>query len=146
MLRILQLSVYVNTLASLLKVCFLMQAHATLALSQYEAKYTLCSKHLIIVITVLKFYYFKISFFLRVTFIMLFFLILRTKLLYFVLLFKILFILFTLYYKRSFFFMFNSFHKLLNFHFQLILIIINSLSFYRAITSLYSSLYNVIRN
>ncbi len=116
MLRILQLSVYVNTLASLLKVCFLMQAHATLALSQYEAKYALCSKHLIIVIIMLKFYYFIIFFFSRITFIMLFFLILRTKLSYFILSLKILFILFTLYYKRSSFFMFNSFYKSLNFH------------------------------
>ncbi len=123
-----------------------MQAHATLTLSQYEAKYALCSKHLIIMITVLKFYYFIISFFSRVTFIVLFFLILRTKLSYFASSLRIFFILFTLYYKCSSFFMFNSSYKLLNFYSQLILIIIDSLSFYRAITSLYSSLRNVIRD
>ncbi len=123
-----------------------MQAHATLALLQYKAKYALCLKHLIIMIIVLKFYYFINSFFSRITFIMLFFLILRTKLSYFVSSLKILFILFTLYYKCSFFFIFNSFHKSLNFHYQLILIVINSLSFYRVITSSYSLLYNVIRD
>ncbi len=123
-----------------------MQAYTTLALSQYEVKYALCLKHLIIIITVLKFYYFIISFFSRVTFIMLFFFILRTKLLNFVSSLKILFILFTLYYKRSSFFMFNLSYKSLNFYSYLILIIINSLSFYRVSTSLSSSLRNMIRN
>ncbi len=136
----------INALALLSVLCFLMLTYLTRALSQHEAKYALCSKHLIIVITVLKFYYFIISFFSRVTFIMLFFLILRTKLLYFVSSLRIFFILFTLYHKRSSFFMFNLFYKSLNFHFQLILIVIDSLSFCRAITSLYSSLRNVIRD
>ncbi len=115
-------------------------------LSQYEAKYSLCSNHLIIVTTVLEFYSFLISFFSRITFTMLFFLILRTKLSYFFSLLRILSVLSALYHKRSSFFMFKAFHKSSNFHSQLILIIVNSTSFCYAITSLYLSLCNMIRD
>ncbi len=115
-------------------------------LSQYEAKYSLCSNHLIIVTTVLKFYSSLISLFLQVTFIMLFFLILHTKLSYFFLLLKILSVLSALYHKCSFFFMFKAFYKSLNFHSQLILIIVNSTSFYCAIMSSYLSLCNIIHD
>jgi len=113
---------------------------------QYEAKYSLCSNHLIIMITVLKFYSSLISFFLQVIFTMLFFFILYMKLSYFISLFKIFFVLFTLYYKHSFSFMFKVFYKSLNFYSQLILIIINLSSFYHAIMNSYLSLYNVIYN
>ncbi len=118
----------------------------TQALSQYEAKFSLCLNHLIIVITVLEFYSFLISFFLQVTFTMLFFLILRMKLSYFVSLLRIFSVLSTLYYKRSFSFMFKVFHKSLNFHLQLILIIVDSSSFCRSIMSSYSLLHNVIHD
>ncbi len=115
-------------------------------LSQYEAKYSLCSNHLIIMTTVLEFYSSLISFFLQVTFMMLFFLILRMKLSYFFSSLRILSVLSALYHKHSFFFMFKAFHKLLNFHFQLILIIVNSTSFCCAIMNSYSSLCNMIRD
>jgi len=115
-------------------------------LSQYEAKYSLCSNHLIIVTTVLEFYSSLISLFLQVTFTMLFFLILHMKLLYFFLSLRILSVLSALYHKRLFFFMFKAFHKLLNFHSQLILIIVDSTSFCCAIMSSYSSLCNMIRD
>jgi hypothetical protein len=131
-------------LASLLALCSLMLTYATQALLQYEAKYLLCLNHLIIVITVLEFYSFLISFFLRITFTMLFFLILRMKLSYFVSWLRIFSVLSTLYHKCSFFFMFKVFHKSLNFHLQLILIIVDSSSFCRAIMSSYSLLCNVI--
>ncbi len=115
-------------------------------LSQYEAKYSLCSNHLIIVTTVLEFYSSLISFFLRVMFTMLFFLILHTKLSYFFSSLRILSVLSALYHKRSFFFMFKAFHKSLNFHSQLILIIVNLTSFCCAITNSYSSLCNMIHD
>jgi len=115
-------------------------------LSQYEAKYSLCSNHLIIVTTVLEFYSSLISFFLQVMFTMLFFLILHTKLLYFFSSLRILSVLSALYHKRSFFFMFKAFHKSLNFHSQLILIIVNLTSFCCAITNSYSSLCNMIHD
>ena len=118
----------------------------TQALSQYEAKFSLCSNHLIIVITVLEFYSSLISLFLQVTFTVLFFLILRTKLSYFISSLKIFFVLFTLYHKRSFSFISQVFHKSLNFHSQLILIIVNSSSFCRSIMNSYSSLRNVIHD
>ncbi len=118
----------------------------TQALSQYEAKFSLCSNHLIIVITVLEFYSSLISLFLQVTFTVLFFLILRTKLSYFISSLKIFFVLFTLYHKRSFSFISKVFHKSSNFHSQLILIIINSSSFCRSIMNSYSSLRNVIHD
>ena len=116
----------------------------TEVLLQYEAKYSLCSNHLIIVITVLEFYSSLISLFSQVMFTMLFFLILHMKLSYFFSLLKILSVLSALYYKRSFFFMFKAFHKLLNFHSQLILIIIDLTSFCCIITSSYSLLCNII--
>jgi len=115
-------------------------------LLQYEAKYLLCSNHLIIVTTVLEFYSSLISFFLRVIFTMLFFLILHMKLSYFFLSLRILSVLSALYHNHSFFFMFKAFHKLLNFHSQLILIIVNSTSFCCAIMNSYSSLYNMIHD
>ncbi len=115
-------------------------------LSQYEAKYSLCSNHLIIVTTVLEFYSSLISFFLRVMFTMLFFLILHTKLSYFFSSLRILSVLSALYHKRSFFFMFKAFHKSLNFHSQLILIIVNLTSLCCAITNSYSSLCNMIHD
>jgi len=116
----------------------------TEVLLQYEAKYLLCSNHLIIVITVLEFYSSLISLFSRVMFMMLFFLILHMKLSYFFSLLRILSVLSALYYKRSFFFMFKAFHKLLNFHSQLILIIVDLTSFCCIITSSYSLLCNMI--
>ncbi len=115
-------------------------------LSQYKAKYSLCSNHLIIMTTVLEFYSSLISFFLQVMFMMLFFLILHMKLSYFFLSLRILFVLSALYHKHLFFFMFKTSHKSSNFYSQLILIIINSTSFCCAITSLYSSLCNMIRD
>ncbi len=115
-------------------------------LSQYEAKYSLCSNHLIIVTTVLEFYSSLISFFLRVMFTMLFFLILHMKLLYFFSSLRILSVLSALYHKRSFFFMFKASHKSSNFHLQLILIIVDLTSFCCAITSSYSSLCNMIHD
>jgi len=115
-------------------------------LSQYEAKYSLCSNHLIIVTTVLEFYSSLISFFLQVMFTMLFFLILHTKLSYFFLSLRILSVLSALYHKCSFFFMFKASHKSSNFHSQLILIIVDSTSFCCAITSSYLSLCNMIRD
>ena len=115
-------------------------------LLQYEAKYSLCLNHLIIVTTVLEFYSSLISFFLRVTFMMLFFLILRMKLSYFFSSLRILFILSALYHKHSFFFMSKASHKSLNFHLQLILIIVDLTSFCCAIISSYSSLCNMIRD
>jgi len=87
-------------------------------LSQYEAKYSLCLNHLIIVTTVLKFYSSLISLFLQVMFTMLFFLILCMKLSYFFSSLKILSVLSALYHKCSFFFMFKASHKSLNFHSQ----------------------------
>ena len=116
----------------------------TKVLSQYKAKYLLCLNHLIIVITVLKFYSSLISFFSWVTFIMLFFLILHMKLSYFFSSLRILSVLSALYYKRLFFFMFKAFHKLLNFHSQLILIIVDLTSFCCIIINSYSSLCNMI--
>ena len=113
-------------------------------LLQYEAKYLLCSNHLIIVTTVLEFYSSLISFFLQVMFMMLFFLILHIKLLYFFSSLRILSILSALYHKRSFFFMFKAFHKSLNFHFHLILIIVDLISFCCAIMNLYLLLCNMI--
>jgi len=118
----------------------------TEVLSQYEAKYSLCLNHLIIVTTVLEFYSSLISFFLRVTFTMLFFLILHMKLLYFFLSLRILSVLSALYHKRSFFFMFKAFHKSLNFYSQLILIIVDLTLFCCAIMSSYSSLCNMIHD
>jgi len=118
----------------------------TEVLSQYEAKYSLCSNYLIIVTTVLEFYSSLISLFLWIMFMMLFFLILHMKLLYFFLLLRILSVLSALYHKHSFFFMFKASHKLLNFHSQLILIIVDSTSFYCAIINSYSSLCNMIHD
>ena len=115
-------------------------------LSQYEAKYSLCLNHLIIVITVLKFYSSLISLFLQVTFMMLFFLILRMKLSYFFSSLRILSVLSALYHKCSFFFMFKASHKSSNFYSSLILIIVDSTSFCCAIMSLYSSLCNMIHD
>jgi len=115
-------------------------------LSQYEAKYSLCLNHLIIVTTVLEFYSSLISFFLQVMFTMLFFLILHMKLSYFFSSLKILSVLSALYHKRSFFFMSKAFYKSSNFHSQLILIIVDSTSFCCAVTSSYSSLCNMIRD
>jgi len=106
-------------------------------LSQYEAKYSLCSNHLIIVTTVLKFYSSLISFFSWVMFM---------KLSYFFSSLRILSVLSALYHKHSFFFMFKASYKSLNFHSQLILIIINLTSFCCAIMSSYSSLCNMIRD
>ncbi len=77
---------------------------------------------------------------------MLFFLILHMKLSYFFSSLRILSVLSTLYYKRSFFFMFKAFHKLLNFHSQLILIIVDLTSFCCIIINSYSSLCNMIRD
>ena len=77
---------------------------------------------------------------------MLFFLILHMKLSYFISLLKIFFVLFTLYYKYLFSFIFKIFYKLLNFHSQLILIIVDSSSFYHFITSSYLLLHNVIHD
>jgi len=113
-------------------------------LSQYEAKYLLCLNHLIIMITVLEFYSSLISLFLQVMFMMLFFLILHMKLSYFFSSLRILSILSALYHKRLFFFMFKAFYKLLNFHSQLILIIVDLTSFCCVITSSYLSLCNMI--
>ena len=118
----------------------------TEVLSQYEAKYSLCSNYLIIVTTVLEFYSSLISFFLQVMFMMLFFLILHMKLSYFFLSLRILSVLSALYHKRLFFFMFKAFHKSSNFHSQLILIIVDSTSFCCAIMSSYSLLCNMIRD
>ncbi len=115
-------------------------------LSQYEAKYSLCLNYLIIVTIVLKFYSSLISLFLQVMFMMLFFLILRMKLSYFFSSLKILSVLSALYHKHLFFFMFKTFYKSSNFHSQLILIIVDSTSFYCAIMSLYSLLCNMIRD
>jgi len=115
-------------------------------LSQYEAKYSLCLNHLIIVTTVLEFYSSLISFFSRIMFMMLFFLILHMKLSYFFLSLRILSVLSALYHKHSFFFMFKAFHKSSNFYSQLILIIVNSTLFCCAITSSYSSLCNMIHD
>ena len=53
---------------------------------------------------------------------------------------------FKLNHKHLFSFMFKVFYKLLNFYSQLILIIIDSLSFYHFIMNSYSLLYNVIYN
>jgi len=118
----------------------------TEVLSQYEAKYLLCSNHLIIMTIVLEFYSSLISFFSRITFMMLFFLILRTKLSYFFSSLRILSVLSALYHKRLFFFMFKAFHKSSNFHSQLILIIVDLTSFCCVITNSYSSLCNMIRD
>ena len=115
-------------------------------LSQYEAKYSLCLNYLIIVTTVLKFYSSLIPLFLRVMFMILFFLILHMKLSYFFSSLRILSVLSALYHKRSFFFMSKAFHKSLNFHSQLILIIVDLTSFCCAITSSYLSLCNMIRD
>ncbi len=115
-------------------------------LSQYKAKYSLCSNYLIIVTTVLKFYSSLISFFSRIMFMMLFFLILHMKLSYFFSSLRILSVLSALYHKHSFFFMFKAFHKSSNFYSQLILIIVNSTSFCCVITSSYSSLCNMIHD
>ena len=115
-------------------------------LSQYEAKYSLCLNHLIIVITVLEFYSSLISFFLQVMFTMLFFLILCMKLSYFFLSLKILSVLSALYYKHLFFFMFKTSHKSLNFYSQLILIIFNLTLFCCIIMNSYSSLCNMIHD
>ena len=115
-------------------------------LSQYEAKYSLCLNHLIIVTTVLEFYSSLISLFSRITFTMLFFLILHMKLSYFFSLLRILSILSALYHKCLFFFMSKASYKSSNFHSQLILIIVDSTSFCCAITSLYSSLCNMIQD
>ncbi len=118
----------------------------TEVLSQYEAKYSLSLNHLIIVTTVLEFYSFLISLFSRIMFTMLFFLILRMKLLYFFSLLRILSVLSALYHKRSFFFMFKAFHKSLNFHSQLILIVVDSTLFCCAIMSSYLLLCNMIHD
>ncbi len=115
-------------------------------LSQYEAKYSLCLNHLIIVTTVLEFYSSLISLFSRITFMMLFFLILHMKLSYFFSSLRILSVLSALYHKCLFFFMFKASHKSSNFYSQLILIIVDSTSFCCVITSSYSSLCNMIRD
>ncbi len=94
----------------------------------------------------LEFYSSLISFFSRITFTMLFFLILHTKLSYFFSLLRILSVLSALYHKRLFFFMSKAFHKLSNFHSQLILIIVDLTSFCCVIMSSYSSLCNMIRD
>ncbi len=101
---------------------------------------------IIIMITVLEFYSSLISFFSQVMFTMLFFLILHIKLSYFFSLLRILSVLSALYHKRSFFFMFKAFHKSLNFHSQLILIVVDLTSFCCAIMNSYSSLCNIIRD
>ena len=96
--------------------------------------------------TVLKFYSSLISLFSRITFTMLFFLILHMKLSYFFSSLRILSVLSILYHKHLFFFMFKASHKSLNFHSQLILIIVDLTSFCCAIMSSYSSLCNMIRD
>ncbi len=96
--------------------------------------------------TVLKFYSSLISLFSRITFTMLFFLILHMKLSYFFSSLRILSVLSILYHKHSFFFMFKASHKSLNFHSQLILIIVDLTLFCCAIMSSYSSLCNMIRD
>ncbi len=101
---------------------------------------------IIIMTTVLEFYSSLISFFSQVMFTMLFFLILHIKLSYFFSLLRILSVLSALYHKRSFFFMFKAFHKSLNFHSQLILIVVDLTSFCCAIINSYSSLCNIIRD
>ncbi len=101
---------------------------------------------IIIMTTVLEFYSSLISFFSQVMFTMLFFLILHIKLSYFFSLLRILSVLSALYHKRSFFFMFKAFHKSLNFHSQLILIVVDLTSFCCAIMNSYSSLCNIIRD
>ena len=95
-------------------------------------------------ITVLKFYSSLISFFLQVTFTMLFFLILHMKLSYFISSLRIFFVLSTLYHKHSFSFMFKVSHKSSNFHSQLILIVVDSSSFYHFLINSYSLLRNMI--